>query len=174
MGLGIPPILAAAQLLDVGGAVTSVAKGVSSTFSDLLRTAMTDPSEKTPQATVESSVGSTLKPGETERLEDQADEAVRAIADKLKQLLAENGIAVPNGMALQLDALGTIRVEGNHPDAAQIETLLAREIDLTNQFREVAAWSEYVQQLKDAAGGPPVGNGRDRSDERSATVPHRS
>jgi hypothetical protein len=62
MGLGIPPILAAAQLLDASGAVSLVAKGVSSTFSDLLRTAMTDSSEKTPQATAESSVGSTLKP----------------------------------------------------------------------------------------------------------------
>jgi hypothetical protein len=93
------------------------------------------------------------------------------MADKLKQLLAENGIAVPNGMALQLDALGTIRVEGNHPDAAQIETLLAREIDLTNQFREVAAWSEYVQQLTDAGCGPP--SGTDQSDPMNEAQPFR-
>ena len=155
MGLGIPPILAASQMIDASGAVLSVAKGVSSAFTDLLRAAISAPSEETSNATSETVTDPTSKANEIESQQEQTEEAIRALAAKLKQVLAENGIDVSGGIALQLDALGTIRAEDNHPNAAEIETLLAREIDLTNQFREVAARTEFMQRLKNARTTPP-------------------
>ena len=99
--------------------------------------------------------GATILAGEVAQRVGQAigfDEVLRsgagevnvtALTDQLVQAvgakLAESGIAVNRPLRLSVQRDGTLRVEGDHPRAAEIEARLAFDDSLVRQTRELAA-----------------------------------
>jgi hypothetical protein len=68
---------------------------------------------------------------------------VTALTDQLVQTvgakLSESGIAVNRPLRLSVQGDGTLRVEGDHPRAAEIEALLASDESLAQQVRGLTA-----------------------------------
>jgi hypothetical protein len=72
------------------------------------------------------------------------------VSDRLRQLFRKNGIILKPDINLQVDDLGRVRVQGDHPDKAFIESLLAGDQDLTNDFKKLASFETSLKTAHDA------------------------
>ena len=78
-------------------------------------------------------------------------EALRgSVSGRLRDLFNKNGIDTSSDINLQVDELGQIRVQGNHPDKNFIETLLAGEPDLSNDFRKLSSLESLMKAAREA------------------------
>ena len=69
----------------------------------------------------------------------------------MRQLLNKNGIDLGSGVNFQVDELGQVRVAGNHPDKTMIESLLAGEPDLSNDFRKLSSIESLLSAAEESA-----------------------
>ena len=152
--MALLPIQAAAQLLPIGvaaQAAVSTVSAVSAGFADLLDSAMSKPSEvsseKSSTGLGESSAGN--QPLNVSRIKTDAAEQVSRFQQQLVRLFAEQGIDVENGVQLQLDSLGKVRVVGDHPQKAEIESLFVQHPDLADSFRGLSARATLLKAIEE-------------------------
>ncbi len=74
----------------------------------------------------------------------------KSVSGRLRQLFTKNGIDLNSGVNLQTDELGRVRVQGDHPDKAFIESLLAGDQDLTNDFKKLSGLESLTKKAKEA------------------------
>ena len=69
---------------------------------------------------------------------------------EFNQLADEQGIDRSQTFTLTSDAMGKVRVVGNHPDKEQIEAIFEENPQLANQFRGISALSSLLQAAEEA------------------------
>lgn len=150
----MPPLQSATAIAAAAVAAGSAARVVSAGFAGLLKNALAGlngaakSSETSDRLPVRQPVGVVTLAGLRERL----SRAVQAFRAGLGEFLAQHGIDPGDGLRLQLDSRGGLRVAGEHPDAKRIESLLALRADLVESFRAI----ESDAQLLRAAGASPT------------------
>jgi hypothetical protein len=85
-------------------------------------------------------------------LEDLASSAQQAIAEFQRRFVArlsEMGIALEQPLTLAVDAFGRIKAAHDHPQAGEIDALLASDDDLANLFRFAASRSELQRAAEE-------------------------
>ena len=149
--MGLPAILAAGSLVPLGAQIaTDAVSAVSDGFADLLKGTLaatsasadiksrTDsrPAQDRPQT---GPADSSTAPIDTVRLQTSTRDLVSSFRGRLDRLLAEQGIDRPDGLQLQLDPFGTIRVVGGSADSGQIEQIINDDPQLGDLFRAISA-----------------------------------
>ncbi len=69
---------------------------------------------------------------------------------EFNQLANEQGIDRSQTFTLTSDAMGKVRVVGDHPDKEQIEAIFEENPQLANQFRGISALSSLLQASEEA------------------------
>lgn len=137
----ITPLLTIAGAA-AGGVATIAAHSIAGGLS-FLETLHSQASEKpnasstTPEA---SSSGISLS-----SLKASAQAALAKFQQLLGPKLAQLGVNLSQPLELAVDSLGGIRETSGHPQAAQIEQLLAGDDELSRLFRQGASQSEVVR-----------------------------
>ncbi|MEX1095253.1 MAG: hypothetical protein WED34_04345 [Planctomycetales bacterium] len=154
--MAIPPLLALGSAVGAGVAAGSAVRAAGSGFASMLRSALGGAAEPPnanapdkPAAPAADPVGSTRA----------LDRDVARFGRDLAALLAQKGIATGAGLSLALDALGKVRVAGDHPEGARIEALFAANGELADTFRELASRAESLRALGKADDASNVGAG---------------
>jgi hypothetical protein len=169
------PALGIASVVGLGRSVTGLASQSASGFADLLRTAVranpengatsksaaaadsaTGPGSASGSANGGGSTAATNRfgpsgvaqgsgSGAADRLQHTVRDATRRVQDRIRDLLAANGIDLRSPVRLHVAGDGAVRVDGSHPQRAQIESLLGGDPDLRS---ELASLGRLVQQSR--------------------------
>lgn len=145
--MALPHIAALSQALEFAPTATAAASGVTNAFASLLQKAV----GKSEETTTPKSNPTTPPPGlqrpnlNIPSLEKQTESLIQGLHTFVRQMLSENGINLNAGTHLQLDDMGKIRVSGQHPDALQIENLLATQPELADMMQVIAANSQLLK-----------------------------
>jgi hypothetical protein len=86
-----------------------------------------------------------------EELRAQYKSAAAEFEQRLRNSLRERGIDVGDEVALEADALGQIKVAGNHPQTQAIESLFRETPDLRNLFMQLDAHASSLRAADIAA-----------------------
>jgi len=151
--MSLPPVQSISQLFAAGTAVQSAATATSAKFADLLRPALLKSSEDSAEVGKKSEIselssGSVSFQQNVSHLKAQTDAKTQSLQKQLLQLLEKNGIDLSGGLNLQLDSLGNVRVAGDHPAKAEIESLFARNDELADAFRSLANNAKFTNSLQ--------------------------
>jgi hypothetical protein len=87
-----------------------------------------------------------------DKLRGRTDALLKDFRAAIEQLVGEKGIDLSQGLTLELDPLGNLRVVGEHPQAGTIETTLARNPELASLFQRIEANLRLVEALESAQG----------------------
>ncbi|WP_051261010.1 hypothetical protein [Desulfovibrio inopinatus] len=73
----------------------------------------------------------------------------QALEEDIDALFRENDIATSPSVTLTTDGEGRVRVQGDHPQKAEIEALFEESPELSNDFRAVSGLSSLVEAGKE-------------------------
>lgn len=138
----VPPLVALGTAMGAGAAAGSAVRTAGEGFASMLRAALGGggkPAAASSAKPPESAAGATSK----ESLRAALERDVSRFGRDLAALFAREGIAA-GGVSLSLDALGKVRVQGDHREKARIEALFAAKTELAEFFRTLAARAEAL------------------------------
>ena len=169
--MAFPAIGALPQLIQLGAAAEAAGSALAGNIADFLQAMTARLSAKAKPAQTTASAGKEAVP-QTETLPLAAPGFVRGKAhadltvlnqqtqillkrfhSELRTALEAAGIDLSPGLQLSLDGFGNLRVAGDHPQAGQIEDVLANAPHLRALFEQIAARSRL---LGSAAGSVAV------------------
>lgn len=143
-------------------AAAAAGSAVSASFADLMRAALSDADETTPhQPPAHPVVGKSADVTGAADLRQQVAAKIQLFHAHLTRALEEAGIDTSTGVHLQVGPLGDVRVAGDHPQQAEIESLFMHQPELADAFRSIAQHASLLRVLDDqtAAGTlPSVGS----------------
>lgn len=158
--MSLLPLEMLAPVVSLGKSAGTAAAAVGTGFAGMLKNAMqqataaSNDSAKGDAGSQSTGSASPVSSGPSSavisELRKQTEGQIESFQQQLMQLLAANGIDVSNGVHLQLDDFGQVRVAGEHPQKRAIETLLASHSELEGQFREIAARSEALHNFDES------------------------
>lgn len=150
--MAIPPLVALGSAIGAGAAAGSAVRSAGNGFASMLRAALGSgnaPAKPAPNAA--SNAASAADPPPWERMRAALDRDVADFGRQLAALLASKGIDSENGLSLSLDALGKVRVSGDHPEKSSIEAIFAADGELAARFRELASRAVMLKSAPSAA-----------------------
>jgi len=74
----------------------------------------------------------------TEQATSEFQEVLHNFRQRLQARLAAQGVDLGRPITLQADGFGGVKVEGDHPDRALIEQILASDAELTADFQRLS------------------------------------
>lgn len=150
--MAIPPLVALGSAIGAGAAAGSAVRTAGSGFASMLRAALgSGNAPAKPQPIAAPAEASAADPPPWERMRAAHERDVADFGRDLAALLAAKGIDSGNGLSLSLDALGKVRVLGDHPEKSNIEALFAADGELADRFRELATRAETLKAASSAA-----------------------
>ena len=81
--------------------------------------------------------------------QSDAEAALAQFRDRLYARLAEAGVKLEQPIKLAVDAFGKIRETSGHPQAQEIEQVLASDDALANTFRRAASQMELIRAARE-------------------------
>jgi hypothetical protein len=127
--VSIIPIAQAAPLVPAALAAGKVAAKAAGSFAQMLRDALA--------SSATAPVSSATKPT-GQNWPENLSVLMRDFASAFQRLLSDHNLHSTSPVALQLDSLGEVKVQGDHPERLAIENLLAKTPSLSELFRSIA------------------------------------
>lgn len=179
--MNVLPVLGIASAVGLGRSVTGLASRSASGFADLLRSAVRANPENgansKPGAAADTATGPGTKSGSangggattaaalfgpsgaslgsasgaTDRLQRTVRDETRRVQDRIRDILAANGIDLRSPVGLHVANDGTIRTSGAHPQRTQIESLLSGDPDLRADLESLGRLVQQSRLLAQSA-----------------------
>ena len=160
--MSILPLASPGQAFGVAAAAGSAASLAGGAFADLLSAFRLKPAASKAQPVSPEAASPAVESASTAtraaRLQD-AEEKVRGRLDSLlasfcsaiRQALSEKGVDVSQGVTLEGDSLGSLRIVGDNVEKGLLETTLAGRPELAQMFQQIEANASLLDAIRQAS-----------------------